>query len=72
MPEGVNNYMNLFSDDAKLVRQVKNEDCKILQENLNKIWRWSRKWEMEFNVDKSCYRIGKGWEMTGRDLQNER
>ena len=31
MPEGVNSYMNLFADDANLLRQVKNKDCKILQ-----------------------------------------
>ena len=54
MPEGVKSYINLFADDAKLCRQVKNkEDCNILQEDLNKIWRWSNKWEMKFNVDKS-------------------
>ena len=54
MPEGVKSYMNLFADDAKLLRHIKDEeDCKILQEDLNKIWRWSRKWQMEFNVDKS-------------------
>ena len=54
MPEGVNSYINLFADDAKLCRCVKSEeDCEILQEDLNKIWRWSEKWEMEFNLNKS-------------------
>ena len=54
MPEGVSSYMNLFADDAKLCRCVENEeDCEILQEGLNKIWRWSKKWKMEFNVTKS-------------------
>ena len=54
MPEGVNSYMNLFADDAKLCRRVRTEeDCKVLQEDLDRIWRWSKKWEMEFNVSKS-------------------
>ena len=54
MPEGVKSYMNLFADDAKMLRHVKDKgDCEILQEDLNKIWRWSKKWQMEFNVDKS-------------------
>ena len=54
MPEGVKSYMNLFADDAKMLRHIKDEgDCEILQEDLNKIWRWSKKWQMEFNVDKS-------------------
>ena len=43
MPEEVNTYMNLFADDVKLLKQVKNkEDCRILKEDLNGIWRWSR------------------------------
>ena len=38
MPEGVNIYMNIFADDAKLLRQLKHEEnCKILQEDLNRI-----------------------------------
>ncbi len=39
MSEGVSIYMNLFADDAKLFRHVESEeDCKILQVDLNKIW----------------------------------
>ena len=36
MPEGVSSYINLFADNAKLYRWVKNEDCEILQEDLTK------------------------------------
>ena len=36
------------------------------------IWRWSRKWEMEFSVDKSWYEIGQEWKMTGGELQDGR
>ena len=54
MTEGLNSYINLFADDAKLCRVIRNEeDCETLQEDLNKIWKWSKKWEMEFNVAKS-------------------
>ena len=54
-------HMNLFADNAKLLRQVKKneEDCKMLQEDLKSVWRWSKKWEMEFSVDKSYYEIGR-------------
>ena len=52
--DGMNSSTNLFANDAKLLRHIKNkEDCKILQKVFNKIWRWSRKLEIEFNVDKS-------------------
>ncbi len=32
----------------------KRGDCEILQKDLNRIWDWSKKWEMEFNV-KICH-----------------
>lgn len=54
MAEGIKSYINLFADDAKLCRVIKNEeDCETLQEDLNRIWKWSKTWEMEFNMDKS-------------------
>ena len=60
MPEGVDSYMSLFADDAKLLKRVKtNKDCEILQNDLNKIYKWSKKWEMEFNV-KKCHVMEMG------------
>ncbi len=51
--EGVCSYINLFADDAKLLQGQQNEeDSAKLQQNLDKIWDWSLKWEMEFNVKK--------------------
>ncbi len=36
MIEGVESYMSLFADDAKIMRRVKNEDdCNLLQKDLN-------------------------------------
>ena len=62
MVEGVNSYINLFADDAKLLRRVRNrEDGEMLQEDLNNIAKWSDKWEMEFNVNKcKVMEFGKG------------
>ncbi len=51
--EGVCSYINFFADDAKLLTRIKSEeDSAKLQQNLDKIWDWSLKWEMEFNVKK--------------------
>ena len=61
MPEKVTSYMSLFADDAKLLRKITNgDDCNKLQEDLDEIHDWSRKWEMEFNK-KKCHalRVGK-------------
>ncbi len=65
MPEGISSYMSLFADDAKLQRPIKTtKDCEALQKDLDKIWEWSKKWEMEFNVNK-CHVME--WEKVKRD-----
>ncbi len=53
--------MSLLTDDAKLLVQrhiKKTKDCEVLQD-LNKIWGWSKKWEMGFNVNK-CHVMEMG------------
>ena len=51
--EGLDSYINLFADDAKLMRKVESEDdCRKLQEDLEKVEEWSRYWKMEFNLNK--------------------
>ncbi len=36
--EETDSYMNLFTDDAKLMRRIDNvNDCMVLQDDLNKI-----------------------------------
>ena len=45
--------MSLFADDAKLLRKIETkEDCEHLQKDLDKIHRWNKLWEMEFNAKK--------------------
>ncbi len=47
--------MSLFADDAKLMREIKNQrDCEELQNYVNKVFKWSKTWEMEFNI-KKCH-----------------
>ena len=48
-------YMNLFADDAKLKRIVKNaDDCWELQGDINKIDEWSKRWKLDF-IAKKCH-----------------
>ncbi len=42
--------MSLFADDAKIMRRVKTEDYGLLQRDMDKVWEWNEKWEMELNV----------------------
>ncbi len=44
--------MNLFADDAKLLTKIQKEGSAKLHQDLDKIWDWSFKWGMEFNVIK--------------------
>ena len=54
MTEGVSSYISLFADYAKLLRKIGNhKDCEELQNDINKIYKWST-WEIEFNA-KKCH-----------------
>ena len=42
-----------FADDTKIYGKVRNPDgVENLQKDLDKLWSWSEKWQMSFNVDK--------------------
>lgn len=60
MGEGINSYMNMFADDAKMMRHIKSEqNCRELQRDLDKIKQWSEKWKLDFNT-KKCHVIEMG------------
>ncbi len=43
----------LFADDTKLYRPIaSHDDRQILQEDIDKLWEWSEKWQLPFNADK--------------------
>ena len=53
--------MNLFADDAKLMRIVNNtDDCRELQGDIDKIDEWSKRRKLDFNA-KKCHvmKLGK-------------
>ena len=51
-----------FADDTKLYRKTKeNRDKQKLQDYIEKLVRWSEKWQMLFNFGKSkCLHTGPG------------
>ena len=61
MTEGVCSYISLFADVAKLLRKIGNhKDCEELENDINKIYEWSKTWEMKFNAKKMpCIGNGK-------------
>lgn len=65
-----------FADDIKLAKAItSDEDMKTLQSDLNILFNWSRKWQMEFNVEK-CKVLSVGvnendrYYLNGSQLQN--
>lgn len=46
--------MRLYADDCGLYRPITSEDdCRVLQCDLNLISEWCRKWNMTLNLDKT-------------------
>ncbi len=51
--EDLHIYVNLFADDAKIMKIIKDEnDYKELQKDIDKIHAWSQRWKLEFNSRK--------------------
>ncbi len=50
LPEGIDSFLSMFADDAKIMRRIKmDEDGPRLQDDLDKLEEWSRKWLLKFN-----------------------
>ena len=62
LEEGVTGNKLKFADDTKLFRKIKEiGDKKKLQDDIDKLVRWSEKWQMLFNVGKcKCLHTGPG------------
>ena len=53
LEEGIEGKFSKFADDSKLGRVVDTEDdCRSMQRDLDRIFNWSVKWQMELNLDK--------------------
>jgi hypothetical protein len=77
LPEMAKSQIKLFADDTKLFRRVNDaEDCEELQEDIDALEEWSRKWLLRFHPDKcKVLRLGGknpdfNYTMTGADGQD--
>ena len=49
-----NSKISMYADDTKVYKAVSDvNDCKLLQEDLNRISLWADKWQMKLNPDKT-------------------
>ena len=62
LEDGVTGSIFKFADDTKLFRKTKEiGDKQNLQDDIDKLVRWSEKWQMLFNFRKcKCLHIGPG------------
>ena len=62
LEEGVSGKILKFADDTKLFRKVKEiEDNFFLQDDIDKLVKWSEKWQILFNFGKcKCLHTGSG------------
>ena len=60
--ESLHNKMNMYADDSKILGKAGSaEDCKRLQEDIDKCVKWARTWLMKFNTAKcKVMHVGKG------------
>jgi len=55
--DGLESPIKLFADDSILYRDIRGQaDQGTLQGDLNKVFQWSEKWQMSFNVSK-CFHL---------------
>ena len=53
LEENVSNKIWKFADDTMLMGRVDSEESvRLLQEDLNELFRWSEEWLMLFNIEK--------------------
>lgn len=50
---GLSSSCKLYADDCVLYRVIKgDDDCDILQSDINKVFTWSQQWRLNLNVEK--------------------
>ena len=54
MPSTLSLTICMFADDTYIYRSIRNidDDCKFLQEDLQKLMQWEKSWSMEFHPHK--------------------
>ena len=52
--ECISSTVKLYADDTKIYREINDPiiDCQLLQDDLNNLSDWARKWQLRFNADK--------------------
>ncbi len=61
LDSGISNEVSKFANDTKVGRVIRtNKDASELRGDLDRLYDWARKWQMEFNIGK-CSVMSTGW-----------
>ena len=53
LEDGIKSFLLKFADDTKIFREIRTtEDTQQLQEDLDMLVKWSKDWQMTFNIEK--------------------
>ena len=53
LPDDLKGHVKMFADDTKVYSHIRNnDDCELLQNDLDSLSNWSEKWQLKFNVGK--------------------
>ena len=53
LPASIRSSSRLFVDDCVVYREIRSgNDCQILQDDLQKLWDWEKKWGVSFHPEK--------------------
>ena len=53
MPDTVQSHIKIFADDTKIFHAIENmDDISTVQNDINNLIQWSKKWQLPFNNDK--------------------
>ena len=65
MPETIVSIIQMYADDTKLFRKIDGEiDRRALQDDLDRLVLWAKKWQLKFNVEKcKVMHIGRNSQM---------
>jgi hypothetical protein len=64
--DSIKSKILLFADDEKLYRVIESRaDCIILQEDLDRLYQWSIKWQLYFNPSK-CQLLRLGMQLRSK------
>ena len=71
LPDAVSSTIKIFADDTKMYRRINSDDdAKLLQSDIDKLYEWTKTWQLKFNA-KKCKVMHQGYNNTKAQYEME-